>query len=44
LLDIDGDGVTDLFIQEESGQLELFQHASDGWHLTGERFQGIDIG
>jgi hypothetical protein len=29
---------------EESGQLELFQHASDGWHLTGERFQGIDIG
>ena len=44
LLDIDGDGVIDLFIQENSGELELFQRAADGWRLTADRFQGIDIG
>jgi hypothetical protein len=44
LLDIDGDGTTDLFIQEESGQLELFQRRAGGWQLTTERFQDIDIG
>jgi len=45
LVDIDGDGVLDLFIQENSGQLELFQRNSAGaWQLRDERFQGIDIG
>jgi len=44
LLDIDGDGVIDLFIQENSGELELFQRAPDGWRLATDRFQGIDIG
>ena len=44
LLDIDGDGLTDLFVQEESGQLELFQRNAAGWRLTAERFQDIDIG
>jgi hypothetical protein len=44
LLDIDGDGVVDLFIQENSGQLELFQRGTNGWELRAERFQGIDIG
>jgi len=44
LLDIDGDGVIDLFIQENAGELELFQRAADGWRLTADRFQGIDIG
>jgi len=44
LIDIDGDGVLDLFIQENSGELELFQRRSGSWLLTSESFQGIDIG
>ncbi|MGH7522329.1 MAG: FG-GAP repeat domain-containing protein [Gemmatimonadales bacterium] len=44
LADIDGDSVLDLFIQENSGQLELFQRSADGWRLTADRFQSIDIG
>ena len=45
LLDIDGDGVVDLFVQETSGQLGLFQRGSGGgWELRDERFQGLDIG
>ena len=44
LIDIDGDGVLDLFIQENSGELELFQRSADGWTLTADRFQNIDIG
>jgi len=44
LLDIDGDGVLDLFVQENSGELELFQRTTDGWRLTTDRFQGLDIG
>ena len=34
LVDIDGDGALDCFIQENSGQLELFQRNSAGaWQL-----------
>jgi len=44
LIDIDGDGVLDLFVQETSGELELFQRKSGTWQLVDERFQGIDIG
>ncbi len=34
----------DLFIQENSGELELFQRVSHSWQLTTSRYQGIDIG
>ena len=44
LLDIDSDGSIDLFVQENSGELQLFQRTADGWRLTADRFQGIDIG
>lgn len=44
LIDIDGDGVLDLFVQENSGVLELFQRSADGWRLTADAFQNIDIG
>lgn len=44
LLDIDGDASIDLFVQENSGELALFQRSADGWRLTADRFQGIDIG
>ena len=44
LIDIDGDGVLDMFLQETSGELELFQRRSGNWQQRVERFQGIDIG
>ena len=44
LVDIDGDGVNDLFIQENSNDLELYQRSPTGWQLTVERYQGLDIG
>src|SRR6266511_2396743 len=44
LVDIDGDGVVDLFIQENPGELELFQRGPDSWRLTSDSFQNIDIG
>ena len=44
LLDIDGDRAVDLFIQEESGQLMLFQRTADSWKLATDDFQNIDIG
>ena len=44
LIDIDGDGVLDLFIQENSNDLALFQRGASGWRLATERFQNIDIG
>ena len=34
LLDIDGDRVADLFVQEESGQLMLFLRTADNWKLA----------
>jgi len=45
LLDIDGDARNDLFVQETSGELALFQRDTAGtWQLRAERFQGLDIG
>jgi len=44
LLDIDGDGSSDLFVQENSGELQLFQRNAANWRLTTDDFQGIDIG
>jgi hypothetical protein len=44
LVDIDGDGKLDLFIQENSAELQLFQRSPDTWHLTTDSFHNIDIG
>jgi len=44
LIDIDGDGVNDLFIQENSNDLELYQRSADGWRLTADRYQNLNIG
>jgi len=44
LIDIDGDGVNDLFIQETSNDLEFYQRSENGWRLTADRYQGLDIG
>lgn len=44
LVDIDGDGVNDLFIQENSNELQLYQRSPDGWQLKAERYQDLTIG
>jgi hypothetical protein len=44
LIDIDGDGVLDLFVQENSHELELFQRSASGWSLTTSNYENIDIG
>lgn len=44
LVDIDGDGVNDLFIQENSNDLALFQRTAGGWELTTERYQNLNVG
>ena len=46
LVDIDGDNVNDLFIQEHPNDLALFQRSAEGggWQLTAERYQGLNIG
>ena len=46
LVDIDGDGVNDLFIQEKSNDLALFQRSTSpgAWALQTERYQDLDIG
>lgn len=46
LVDIDGDGVGDLFLQEYSNDLALYQRprAGAGWQQTTERFGDLAIG
>jgi len=44
LIDIDGDGVHDLFLQENSNDLELYQRSAGGWQLKAERYQDLTIG
>ena len=44
LVDIDGDGINDLFVQENSNDLSLFQQTADGWRLTADRYQDLNIG
>ena len=44
LVDIDGDGVNELFIQENSNDLALFQRTAAGWILTTERYENLTIG
>jgi len=36
--------VLDLFIQENSGELELFQRTANSWQLATSRYQDLDIG
>jgi hypothetical protein len=44
LVDIRGDGVLDLFVQEWSGQIIQFRHVADRWVWQTDRYQDLDVG
>ena len=44
LVDIDGDGVLDLFVQERSGALMHFARVGGEWEWRADRFQNLDVG
>jgi hypothetical protein len=44
LVDINGDGKPDLFVQERSGELMFFERVGDDWVWRSNRFQDLDVG
>jgi len=47
LVDIDGDGDDDLFVQEQSGRVAFFEHVPDGtprFQWRTDHFQELDVG
>lgn len=44
LVDINGDGHPELFIQERSGEIMEFQHVGDQWVWRTNRYQDLDVG
>src|SRR6185436_20534118 len=44
LVDINGDGKPDLFIQERSGELMYFERVGDEWVWRTDKFQNIHVG
>ncbi len=44
LVDINGDGRLDLFVQERSGALMHFERVGGEWEWRSDRFQDIDVG
>jgi len=44
VLDINGDGKLDLFVQERSGSVMFFEREGDEWVWKSDRFQDIDVG
>ena len=44
LVDINGDGTPDLFVQERPGELMYFEHVGDHFEWRTDLFQHIDIG
>ncbi len=44
LVDINGDGLPDLFLQERPGELMYFEHIGDHFEWRTDQFQNLDIG
>lgn len=44
LIDINGDGKTDLFVQERGGELMFFERVNGEWVWRSDKFQDIDVG
>ncbi|HYV97594.1 MAG TPA: VCBS repeat-containing protein [Gemmatimonadaceae bacterium] len=44
LVDINGDGTPELFVQERTGDLMMFERVNGEWTLRSEKFQNLDIG
>ncbi len=44
LIDINGDGTLDLFVQERSGELMLFERVGAEWRWRSDHFQDINVG
>ena len=44
LVDINGDGRLDLFVQERTGDLIHFERTASGWAWRSDRFQDLNIG
>ena len=44
LVDINGDGHLELFLQERSGEIMEFQHVGDQWIWRTNRYQDLDVG
>jgi hypothetical protein len=44
LVDMNGDGRPDLFVQERTGELMHFERTGDGWAWKSDRFQALDVG
>ena len=44
LVDVDGDGDLDLFVQERSGAVIFFERDAGAWHWRSDRYQDLDVG
>src|SRR5690606_15440162 len=44
LVDVDGDGDLDLFVQERSGQVSFYERAGDRWTWRTDRYEDLDVG
>lgn len=44
LVDIDGDGDQDLFVQEVTGSVAFYERTPEGWTWRTDRYAGLDVG